>query len=360
MNLAKKLLMFVILGFVCVFAVIGQTNVANLDAAIQQAARDINQRITAPRVALVSFNSSNDLSAYVLRGMAAFMENSRIPQLTPRENIDRALSGLNLNSFGEVSDANARQIGRTVGADFVVTGRLVRIGDNYRFRTTLINVITGTVQATTDFSIRDSQQIERLLGQVAPVATPAPVAAPAPVAPAPVAVPPPASAPVVTPAQTPLPSTPAATQPAATASPSPPVSEVHQFELRVFELTNIERAKHGLRPLIWHETLAAAARIHSEDMMRNNFLGHTGSDGSTVRQRIERAGVTNANSWSENCAAGQRSPEAVVQSWMNSPGHRANILSENSTHLGVGFVQRPEGSRANAATYWTQKFIRVR
>jgi hypothetical protein len=194
MNLAKKLLALVILGFVCVFAVIGQTNVANLDAAIQQAARDINQRIIAPKVALISFNSSNDLSAYVLREMAAFMENSRIPQLTPRENIDRALSGLNLNSFGEVSDANARQIGRTVGADFVVTGTLVRVGDNYRFRTRLINVITGTIQTSTDFSIRDSQQIERLLGQVAPVA------APAPVAPAPVVTPPPA--PVTAPAPT--------------------------------------------------------------------------------------------------------------------------------------------------------------
>ena len=137
-------------------------------------------------------------------------------------------------------------------------------------------------------------------------------------------------------------------------------SEIRAFELRVFELTNIERANHGLPPLTWHDTLSVSARGHSEDLMRNNMTGHTGSDGSVVRERIERAGLTNTRYRAENCAYGQRTPEAAVASWMNSPGHRANILSESPTHLGVGLVQRAEGVTAQYATYWTQNFCAFR
>jgi len=137
-------------------------------------------------------------------------------------------------------------------------------------------------------------------------------------------------------------------------------SDIRAFELRVLELTNIERANQGLPPLVWHETLAEAARRHSEDMMRTNRLSHTGSDGSTVTQRIERAGITNWRYNAENVAQGQRTPEEVVDSWMRSPGHRANILNTTSTHLGVGFVQRLEGSNADFGFYWTQKFCAFR
>ena len=133
-------------------------------------------------------------------------------------------------------------------------------------------------------------------------------------------------------------------------------SEIRELELGVLEFTNIERAKYGLPPLLWHDSLAAAARGHSENLMRNNMTGHTGSDGSTVRERIERLGITNTRFRAENCAYGQRTPEAVVATWMNSPGHRANILSESPTHLGVGFVQRADGVTAQYATYWTQNF----
>ena len=137
-------------------------------------------------------------------------------------------------------------------------------------------------------------------------------------------------------------------------------SEVRAFEMSVFELTNIERINHGVRPLIWHETLASAARAHSADLMRNDIRGHTGSDGSTVRQRMERAGISNISGWSENISYGRRTPEAVVEGWMNSPGHRANILNAARTHLGVGFVQRPGGSTAQFLTYCTQKFATFR
>ena len=123
------------------------------------------------------------------------------------------------------------------------------------------------------------------------------------------------------------------------------VSEAYAFEREVFELTNIERRNHGLSPLIWDNQLAAAARAHTLDMARGGFLSHSGSDGSNLGDRVTRHGFD----WSrigENVAAGQRSPQQVIQSWMNSPGHRQNILSPNFTHFGAGFLDN----------YWTQVF----
>ncbi|MCL1914045.1 MAG: CAP domain-containing protein [Eubacteriaceae bacterium] len=123
----------------------------------------------------------------------------------------------------------------------------------------------------------------------------------------------------------------------------------NDFAREVFRLTNIERANNGLRALIWDDRLASAAQKHSADMARNNNMSHTGSDGSSMDQRISREGF----SWSycgENVAWNQRTPQEVVQAWMNSPGHRANILSSNFTHLGVGFD----------SYYWTQNFATPR
>jgi uncharacterized protein (TIGR02145 family) len=133
-----------------------------------------------------------------------------------------------------------------------------------------------------------------------------------------------------------------------------------EFERRVLELTNIERAKNGLSPLLWHNGLADVARAHSADMMLNDMTGHTGSDGSTPGQRVARANLANVSWRAENCAYGQRSPETVVEGWMNSDVHRANILRTDATHLGVGFVQWTEGVRPSFPTYWTQVFAEVR
>jgi len=153
-------------------------------------------------------------------------------------------------------------------------------------------------------------------------------------------------------------STPEASKTGAT-KPSKPSESSMAMERRVFDLTNAERAKHRLPPFIWHDILSNSARAHSDDMLRNNMTGHSGSDGSSARQRIERHGLKNANSWSENVAYGSPTPEAVVQAWMNSPGHKANILSNSSTHLGVGLVLRPAGSSATYSHYWTQNFVRL-
>ena len=125
----------------------------------------------------------------------------------------------------------------------------------------------------------------------------------------------------------------------------PESSNANAFEWSVFQLTNVERENRGVPPLQWDNILGAAARAHTEDMVRNNFFSHTGSDHSNVGQRLTRAGFT----WSrvaENIADGQQSPEEVISTWMNSPGHRANILDPALTHIGVGFT----------ANKWTQKF----
>lgn len=121
-----------------------------------------------------------------------------------------------------------------------------------------------------------------------------------------------------------------------------------QFERQVFDLTNAERERHGIAPLVWHEDLSQVARAFSIDMVERDFFSHTCPDGTLPWDRIDEAGIP----WfaaGENIAAGQRTPEAVVAAWMNSPGHRANILNPNFTHLGVGFHD----------FYWTQKFIGV-
>ena len=119
----------------------------------------------------------------------------------------------------------------------------------------------------------------------------------------------------------------------------------NEFEWSVFELTNIERTKQGVAPLRWDDRLGSAARAHSEDMSKNNFMNHTGSDGSDPGQRIKRAGFE-YSTWGENVAFGQQTPEEVVAAWMGSPGHRSNILNSSYTHLGVGFLNNR----------WTQKF----
>jgi len=199
MNLNKKFWMMMILWIVCVFAVFAQANAANLDAAIKQASGDICSKNIAPKVALVNFNSpSNDLSAYVLREMALVVEK-RVATLITRKNTDNALSALKLSTSSEVTDANARQIGKTVGADVVVTASLVKAGDNYRFKTKAINVATGAIQSTGDYGINDSRQIVQYLGGTAPAPAPAPVATPT-TAPAPVAAPALTPAPAAAPA----------------------------------------------------------------------------------------------------------------------------------------------------------------
>ncbi|MER7572470.1 CAP domain-containing protein [Streptomyces sp. NPDC126514] len=127
-------------------------------------------------------------------------------------------------------------------------------------------------------------------------------------------------------------------------------AELARTASRVVELTNRERAGAGLAPLAVDPVLTTAAQAHSADMVARAFYSHTCPDGSRPWDRAAAAG-SRRRSIGENIACGQRSPAEVVQGWMNSPGHRANILKRDFTHIGVGFAGGGE-----AGTYWTQLF----
>ena len=129
-----------------------------------------------------------------------------------------------------------------------------------------------------------------------------------------------------------------------------------KFIEQVVKLTNNERAKAGLPPLKLNNKLVNAAQDHSSDMAQDDFFSHTGADGSSIGDRVKGSGYQYSRT-GENIAAGQPTPEAVVRGWMNSPGHRANILNPNYTEIGVGYeyLENDTGS-VNYNHYWTQVF----
>ncbi|AEM84745.1 CAP domain-containing protein [Streptomyces violaceusniger] len=133
----------------------------------------------------------------------------------------------------------------------------------------------------------------------------------------------------------------------ATAGSSAATSAAATDQQEVVDLVNSERSKAGCKPLTVNEKLTKAAQDHSEDMAAHSNMSHTGSDGSSPGDRIERAGY----SWStygENVAYGYESPKSVMEGWMSSPGHKANILNCDFKEIGVGVAQ--------PGHYWTQDF----
>jgi len=124
------------------------------------------------------------------------------------------------------------------------------------------------------------------------------------------------------------------------------------FPQQVFELINQERAAFELAPLAADVRLAAAAQAHSEDMAANDFMSHTGSNGSSPFDRMHAAGYEYTSA-GENVAAGYSTPASVVAAWMDSPGHRANILRESFEQMGVGFA---EAAGTRYTYYWTVAF----
>ncbi len=128
------------------------------------------------------------------------------------------------------------------------------------------------------------------------------------------------------------------------------------FESDVIDLVNVERETRGLHPLAFDYSLAAAARDHSEDMGVQDYFSHTSLDGRTVGDRITTAGYS-YNTYGENIGAGQPTPEVVINSWMSSSGHRANILNPNFCDIGVGYAYVADSTYRH---YWTQDFGRQR
>ncbi len=138
---------------------------------------------------------------------------------------------------------------------------------------------------------------------------------------------------------------------------NPPSALLAQAETSIpdalLTLVNAERQRAGVAPLRLNDKLATAAQRHAEDMAATRNLSHQGSDGSTLRSRIEATGY----GWTaigENVAMGQPSPEAVMRSWMNSSGHRRNVLNPNFQELGVGYAE------GGGRPYWVQVFAKPR
>ena len=132
----------------------------------------------------------------------------------------------------------------------------------------------------------------------------------------------------------------------------PPVAAAHppssdDFEMQSFtRLVNDYRRKVGCGPLKWDDRLADVAQRHSEDMSKRRYFNHNNPEGRTPFERMKRAHISFIGA-AENIAAGQLTGTQVLNSWLNSPGHRRNIEDCHYTHHGLGL----------ADTYWTHDFI---
>lgn len=125
-------------------------------------------------------------------------------------------------------------------------------------------------------------------------------------------------------------------------------STVTSYEQEVIRLVNEIRTENGLKALTYDWELARVARYKSQDMKDNKYFSHTSPVYGTPFQMIKNFGIS-YKSAGENIAKGYATPQAVVNGWMNSSGHRANILNAGYTHIGVGYV--------SGGNYWTQMFI---
>lgn len=120
------------------------------------------------------------------------------------------------------------------------------------------------------------------------------------------------------------------------------------FANRVVELVNAEREKAGLSPLALDSKVEAAALVRTREIQSS--FSHTRPNGSGFSTALKESGA-DFNGAGENIAYGQQTPEQVMDSWMNSPGHRANILNKSFQSIGVGYIQNESG-----VSYWTQLF----
>ncbi|WP_141390859.1 CAP domain-containing protein, partial [Cellulosimicrobium cellulans] len=142
----------------------------------------------------------------------------------------------------------------------------------------------------------------------------------------------------------PAPNVTPAPAPASAAAVPPGPGAISAEGAAVVERTNAERAAAGCGPLVVDERLTAAAQLHSEDMLAQGYFDHTSLDGRSPWDRAKAQGY--ANPGAENIAKGQATAEDVVRAWMDSPGHRANILDCDLREIGVGHADR----------VWTQLF----
>ena len=124
-------------------------------------------------------------------------------------------------------------------------------------------------------------------------------------------------------------------------------ASVSNFEEEVVRLVNKMRSQNGLKPLTHDWQLSRVARYKSQDMADKGYFSHTSPTYGSPFDMMNNFGISYKTA-GENIAKGQKTPEAVVNAWMNSPGHRANILNSSYTRIGVGYVKK--------GNIWTQMF----
>lgn len=134
---------------------------------------------------------------------------------------------------------------------------------------------------------------------------------------------------------------------------APQVSAAEDFRAEVVTLTNAERAKVGCSALTRHEALDKAAQGHGVDMATQNYFSHSSKDGRSPFDRIAQAGYPGNTGQAENIAAGHTTPKAVVQGWMNSAGHKKNMLNCSYRSIGVGYAHSASSQWRH---YWVQNF----
>lgn len=132
----------------------------------------------------------------------------------------------------------------------------------------------------------------------------------------------------------------------------PTLQGTKALESEVVRLVNVERSKKGLQALTENWELSRIARYKSADMANKNYFSHTSPTYGSPFRMMESFGIRYSSA-GENIAMGQRTPQEVMNAWMNSPGHRANILSPSYTQIGVGLAKNQSGK-----AYWTQMFIK--
>jgi len=130
-----------------------------------------------------------------------------------------------------------------------------------------------------------------------------------------------------------------------------PMSENNDFESQVAILVNQERANVGLPPLELINQISEVARIKGRDLRDRNYFSHQSPIYGSPFDMLEAFGIRYSYA-GENIAKGQRTPKAVMNGWMDSPGHKENILNSNYKEIGVGFVKD-----TNDTNYWVQLFV---
>ncbi|CEK33057.1 CAP domain-containing protein [Paraclostridium sordellii] len=132
--------------------------------------------------------------------------------------------------------------------------------------------------------------------------------------------------------------------------PSTPSGNFANFQKEVLDLVNVERSNRGLQPLKFNSELSNVATLKSQDMIDKNYFDHTSPTYGSPFDMMKKFGIS-YRAAGENIAMGQKTPQEVMNSWMNSDGHRKNILNPDFTELGVGIASN------GSSLYWTQMFI---